>query len=239
MMITRDTIVVAYINHIGIKAGFAFFFCDTSQTLAISRASDAINWFAEPNRTHIYEKEPQNTNKNVRPSAINVPTYGFLTAGTAFPANSVSAILINLITRCRTVIARTTIRIGPYIVPQPIGRAREWYSLSNPEPNILNHAPPFVATAAVTSAIRASIISKNIAPAHTGLTSISFSNCLDVPVDDTIECHPEIAPHAIVTNSIGQSGNPPTVNFVATGAVRVGCPTNMPITAPIIPIKIM
>ena len=51
-----------------------------------------------------------------------------------------------------------------------------------------------------------SAISVNIEPPPTGSTSVSFSIWRDVPTEPIRACQPEIAPQAMVTNSIGQSG---------------------------------
>ena len=48
--------------------------------------------------------------------------------------------------------------------------------------------------------------SQSIAPPPTGSMSASVSIWRAVPTDPKSACQPEIAPHAIVTKSIGQSG---------------------------------
>ena len=46
---------------------------------------------------------------------------------------------------------------------------------------------------------------------------MSYSSCRAVPIDPTRACQPEIAPQAIVTKSIGQSG---CQAFPAAGAAK-------------------
>ena len=43
-------------------------------------------------------------------------------------------------------------------------------------------------------------------PPQTGRASTSFSNWRAVPELDTMLCHPDIAPQAMVTNMMGHSG---------------------------------
>ena len=50
------------------------------------------------------------------------------------------------------------------------------------------------------------MFSLNIAPPPTGKASVSYSSCRAVPIEPNNACQPEMAPHAIVTNSIGQIG---------------------------------
>ena len=52
----------------------------------------------------------------------------------------------------------------------------------------------------------ASVFSPNIPPAPTGRPSVSYSSCRAVPTEPTSACQPEMAPHAMVTKSIGHSG---------------------------------
>src|SRR5207237_10548131 len=48
--------------------------------------------------------------------------------------------------------------------------------------------------------------SDSIAPPPTGSASVSISSCFDDEELLTRLCHPEIAPHAIATNKMGQMG---------------------------------
>ena len=49
-------------------------------------------------------------------------------------------------------------------------------------------------------------ISRNMAPPPTGSAWVSFSSWRAVPEVETRLCHPEIAPQAMVTKSIGHKG---------------------------------
>lgn|GEM_PF-2410667 len=61
-----------------------------------------------------------------------------------------------------------------------------------------------------------------IAPPPTGLASVSDSSCFDVSPLDTRLCHPDIAPQAIVTNSIGHKG--PVCGFARTSIGHIYWP---------------
>src|SRR5574341_1458457 len=78
-------------------------------------------------------------------------------------------------------------------------------SLPTPAANAPAPAPP--ATDTAVSDKSPSAFSLNIPPPPTGNASVSYSNWREVPTEPMSECQPEIAPHAIVTKSMGQSGN--------------------------------
>ncbi len=65
-------------------------------------------------------------------------------------------------------------------------------------------APPAIETAIRDNSAR--LFSLNIAPPPTGSASVSYSSCRAVPIEPNKACQPEIAPQAMVTNSIGQIG---------------------------------
>ena len=82
---------------------------------------------------------------------------------------------------------------------------------------------------AIIRANKASIISTNMTPAPTGRASSSFSSWRAVPELLTMLCQPEIAPHAIVTNIIGQMGPIAIEKVVTAGSVKLGWSTKTPI----------
>ena len=65
---------------------------------------------------------------------------------------------------------------------------------------------PLAPTETARSARRPSRNSANMDPPPIGSMSASFWICRAVPTAPKSACHPEIAPHAIVTKSIGQRG---------------------------------
>src|SRR5439155_24993255 len=76
--------------------------------------------------------------------------------------------------------------------------------LPTPAANAPAPAPTAIATA--VSDNRPRVFSENIAPPPTGRASVSYSSWRAVPTEPKRACQPEIAPQAIVTKSIGQSG---------------------------------
>ena len=75
-------------------------------------------------------------------------------------------------------------------------------SLPTPPAKAPAPAPPAMDMAISESSARA--FSENMAPPPTGSASVSYSNWRAVPMEPTSACHPEMAPQAMVTNSIGQ-----------------------------------
>src|SRR5512146_1103994 len=57
-----------------------------------------------------------------------------------------------------------------------------------------------------TSESSARVFSANIDPPPTGSASVSYSSWRAVPTEPNSACQPEMAPQAMVTNSIGHSG---------------------------------
>ncbi|OPY04666.1 MAG: hypothetical protein A4E61_00624 [Syntrophorhabdus sp. PtaB.Bin184] len=92
---------------------------------------------------------------------------------------------------------------------------------------------------AMMRAKAASIISTNMTPAPTGRASSSFSSCRAVPELDTMLCQPEIAPQAIVTNMMGQTGPMGIEKLVTAGRVKSGCRTKIPMIPTKRPMKTM
>src|ERR671919_3140885 len=144
-------------------------------------------------------------------------------------------------TSCTTVSTMTTNAPKPSAVPTLTGinsKVATFSRLPTPAANAPAPAsPPVIATAVNDSS--PSVFSLNIPPPPTGSASVSYSSCRAVPTDPNSACHPEIAPHAIVTNSIGHSGwigpatgeawncvNPGILNSATSGE------TNAAITAP-------
>ena len=73
------------------------------------------------------------------------------------------------------------------------------------------------------------IISRSMEPPATGSVSVSFSIIRAVPELLTSECHPETAPHMMVTNISGQRGFPAHMKPVYAGKLpKDGCPMRIP-----------
>src|SRR3989304_1808944 len=139
---------------------------------------------------------------------MTVETCMFLTTGTASPTHSVRVTRITRNTNCVTVSTITTNAPKPSAVPKASGSALKVPAYSSLPTPAANRPPPPPAPA-MDTAIRerkASVFSENIAPPPTGSASVSYSNCRAVPTDPNSACQPEIAPQAMVTNSIGHSG---------------------------------
>ena len=66
-------------------------------------------------------------------------------------------------------------------------------------------------------------------PPQTGRASTSLSNWRAVPELETMLCHPDIAPQAMVTNMMGHSGPIGMEKSVKAGRVKSGRSTNIPI----------
>ena len=62
----------------------------------------------------------------------------------------------------------------------------------------------------------------------------SFLICFDAVPDETSEWKPETAPHAIVTNKIGNKYCPSTLKPLNAARLHDGLATNTPIIAPTI-----
>ena len=95
-------------------------------------------------------------------------------------------------------------------------------------------ASPLAKDATAISAITASMLSISMAPNETGSIFFSFLICLDAVPEDTSEWKPETAPHAIVTNRIGNIYCPSTLKLVNALRLHEGFATNTPMTAPTI-----
>ena len=91
-------------------------------------------------------------------------------------------------------------------VAYSMGKPQTLIKLPSPLAKVATGLPPLAPTDTASSASRPSRNSANIEPAPTGSISASFSICRAVPTEPNSACHPEIAPQAIVTKSIGQSG---------------------------------
>ena len=80
-----------------------------SHAVTSINAREAINWLAPPKRTHRYCHHPVMTRIIPRTLATKVPTWGFLKMGLTSLNSSEVATLMNRMTSCMMVTARTTI----------------------------------------------------------------------------------------------------------------------------------
>src|SRR6266511_492671 len=172
-----------------------------------SRLSAARSWFAAPKSCHRYTQVPDRTRAITAIIPTMVATCWFLNPTHASPSHSPSVTRITRKTSWTTVSTITTNTPNPSAVPKVTGNAVNVTSCSSvPTPSAKALAPAPPATATAVSDRSPSAFSENIPPPPTGRASVSYSSCRAVPTEPMRECHPEIAPQAIVTNSIGHSG---------------------------------
>src|SRR6266540_2955850 len=161
-----------------------------------------------------------------------VATCWFLNPTQASPTHSAS------VTRITRKTSWTTVRTMTTNAPNP--RAVRYGTPSSPNVATFNRlptpaakadapvSPEVIATAVSDRSPR--VFSENIPPPPTGSASVSYSSWRAVPTEPNRACQPEIAPQAIVTNSIGHSGwigpatgeawklvNPGILNFATSG----------------------
>ena len=86
----------------------------------------------------------------------------------------------------------------------PILTTKEEIALANTTGGVSNGRTPSLATAPTAiNAMIAKKLSNNIAPKDTGSIAFSVLICLLAVPEDTKEWNPDTAPHAIVTNNVG------------------------------------
>src|SRR5947209_6607902 len=200
--------VVTYMKSIGIPAKAGFLPTDASQTVTSRRLNAAMSWFDAPNSCHRYTHVPDRTRASVMTIDVTEATCWFLKPTQASPSHSPRVTRMTRKTSWTTVRTMTTNAPNPRAVPNGTPSRPNVATLRRlPTPAANAPAPdsPVVIATAVSER-RPRVFSLNIPPPPTGSASVSYSSWRAVPTEPKSACQPEMAPQAIVTNSIGHSG---------------------------------
>src|SRR6266540_3760563 len=151
-----------------------------------------------------------------------VATCWFLNPTQASPTHSASVTRITRKTSWTTVRTMTTNAPNPRAVPYGTPSSPNVATFNRlPTPAAKADAPvspEVIATAVSDRSPR--VFSENIPPPPTGSASVSYSSCRAVPTEPNRACHPEMAPHAMVTNSMGHKGWMAPVTWFGANAVN-------------------
>src|SRR5574341_448782 len=205
---SSEAMVVTYMKIAGKPAYSQFLPTDESHTVTSTSDSAAMSWLAPPKSCQRYTHVPVSISRIASAMQIRDATCWLRHGGKTSPSHSESVTRCTRNSSCVTTRTMTMKAANASEVAYASGMPHTLMKPPRPVPKAATGAP-LAPTDTARRARRPSRNSANIEPPPTGSMSASLSTWRAVPTAPNSACQPEIAPHAIVTKSIGQSGITP------------------------------